>query len=104
MIIYGLLFIEDLDEATAAMTADAIIMYRTFGQGPQFFLEAIEGGLASDAVIMTEEWAEPPYGREDLRHSEEEVRKFLAMVADELRRRPWPPKPEARRSSTGLYG
>ncbi|CRZ17159.1 hypothetical protein [Mycolicibacterium neworleansense] len=98
MILYHLLFIAELDAANAEMTADAIIMYRTFGQGPQFFLDAIEGALASDAEIMTEGWAEPPHDREDLRHTEADMREFLAMVAGELRRRqPWPPKPERKR-------
>ncbi|AIY44288.2 hypothetical protein G155_00315 [Mycobacterium sp. VKM Ac-1817D] len=46
-------------------------------------------------MIMTEDWAEPPYGREELRHTESDMREFLAMVGDELRRRqPWPPKPK----------
>ncbi|WP_396902506.1 hypothetical protein [Mycolicibacterium sp.] len=95
MIIYHMQFIEDLGAMNAEMLADAFIMYRTFGQGPQFFLDTIEGALASDAVIMTEDWAEPPYGREELRHTESDMREFLAMVGDELRRRqPWPPKPE----------
>ena len=93
LILYGLQFTPKLGENEAAITADAIIEYRTFGQGPRFFLNAIQSALATDAVIMTEEWDDPPYGREDLRHSEEEVREFLAMVAQNLiRRRPWPSK------------
>ena len=98
MIIYNMLFTEDLGAANAELLADAFIMYRTFGQGPQFFLDAIEGALASDAVIMTEDWAEPPHGLEKLRHTESDMRGFLAMVGDELRRRqPWPPRPERSR-------
>lgn len=95
MLIYSIELISDLSAANAAITADAIIEYRSFGNGPEFFLTRITDALATDAVLMTPEWAEPPYGREDLRHSEEDVRQFLAMVAAELRRRqPWPPKPE----------
>ena len=95
MLIYSVELISDLDNTKASITADAIIEYRTFGNGPQFFLTAIADALATDAVIMTAEWAEPAYGREDLRHSEQEMRQFLAMIADHLRRRqPWPPKPE----------
>ncbi|MCV7288949.1 hypothetical protein H7J87_26830 [Mycolicibacterium wolinskyi] len=96
MILYGIQFTTKLDQVTAAVTADAIIGYNTFDDGPQFYLDAINAALASDAVIMTEEWAEPPYGREDLRHTEQEVRQFLAHVAEDLiRRQPWPPKPGA---------
>ena len=95
MILYGMLFKEDLDGANAAITADAIIEYRSFVQGPAFFLDAIQDALATDAPIMTEMWAEPPHGMEELRHSEEGMRRFLGLIADELRRRqPWPPKPE----------
>ncbi|OBI57909.1 hypothetical protein A5667_19010 [Mycolicibacterium fortuitum] len=98
MIIYHMQFIEDLGATNAEMLADAFIMYRTFGQGPQYFLDAIEGALASDAVIMTEDWAEPPHGLEKLRHPESDMRGFLAMVGDELRlREPWPPRPERSR-------
>lgn len=37
MIIYHMQFIEDLGATNAEMLADAFIMYRTFGQGPQYF-------------------------------------------------------------------
>ena len=70
-----------------------MIHYYTFGNGPQFFLDAIQAALASGAVLLTPDWAEPPYGREDLRHTEDQIRKFLAMIADNLiRRQPWPPR------------
>jgi hypothetical protein len=98
MILYGMLFKKDLDEANAAMTADAIIEYRSFGQGPKFFLDAIQGALASNTLIMTDEWAEPPHGMDELRHSEDDMRRFLALIAENLRRRqPWPPKPDTGR-------
>jgi hypothetical protein len=97
MMLYGIQFITDLDETKAAITADAIVEYRGFGQGPRFFLDAIQDALATDAVIQTAEWAEPPYGREDLNHSEEDVRRFLALVAEDLlRRQPWPPRIDPR--------
>ncbi|KHO25773.1 hypothetical protein [Mycolicibacterium setense] len=96
MILYGLENTKELDEANAALMADAMVEYRYFVDGPQFFLTAIQDALATRAVIMTDEWAEPPYGLEELRHSEGEVRNFLAMVAEQLKRRqPWPPKTAA---------
>lgn len=96
MILYGLLFKENLDDANAAMTADAIIEYRSFGQGPEFFFNAIEEALSSDTPIMTGVFAEPPHGLDELRHSEHDMRSFLASIAENLRRRqPWPPKPGA---------
>lgn len=58
-ILYGMLFKEDLHETNAAITADAVIEYRSFGQGPQVFLDAIQGALATDTLIMTEQCAEP---------------------------------------------
>lgn len=98
MILYSLLFTENLDATNAAFMAQAMVEYRYFTDGPQFFLDTIEDALASDAVIMTEDWAEPPHGLEKLRHTESEMRGFLAMVGDELRRRqPWPPRPERSR-------
>lgn len=94
MILYSIQLITDLDASNAEITADAIVEYRTFGDGPRPFLAAITDALATDTVIMTPEWAEPAYGREDLRHSEADVRRFLAMVAEELiKRQPWPPRP-----------
>lgn len=96
MILYGLLLKENLDETNAAITADAIIEYRSFGQGPRFFLDAIQEALSSNKPIMTGMFAEPPHGLDELRHSEDDMRSFLASVAENLRRRqPWPPKPEA---------
>lgn len=102
MLIYSVELINDLNDANASITADAIIEYRTFENGPEFFLTAITDALASDAVIMTPEWAEPAYGREDLRHTEQEMRQFLSMTAKHLKRRqPWPPKPVRVVDSTG---
>lgn len=95
MILYGIETTVDLDQTNATYMADAMVERRYFVDGPQFFLDAIDGALATEAVIMTSQWAEPPYGREDLRHSEQEVRQFLTMVAEELRQRqPWPPEPD----------
>lgn len=102
MLIYSVELVSDLNDANAAITADAIIEYRTFENGPQFFLTAIRDALADDAVIMTPEWAEPAYGREDLRHTEQEMREFLSTIAKHLQRRqPWPPKPARVVDSTG---
>lgn len=95
MILYGLLFKENLDETNSAMTADAIIEYRSFGQGPRFFLDAIQEALSSDTPIMAGIFAEPPHGLDELRHSEDDMRSFLASIAENLRKRqPWPPKSE----------
>lgn len=97
MILYSLLFQENLDESNAAITADAIIEYRSFGQGPRFFLDAIQEALSSDTAIMTGAFAEPPHGLDNLRHSEDDMRGFLASIAENLRsRQPWPPRPEAK--------
>jgi hypothetical protein len=95
MILYGIETTVDLDQTNASYMADAMVERRYFVDGPQFFLDAIDEALATEAVIMTPQWAEPPYGREDLRHSEHEVRQFLTMVAEKLRQRqPWPPGPD----------
>lgn len=53
MILYSIQLITDLDASNAEITADAIVEYRTFGDGPRPFLAAITDALATDTVIMT---------------------------------------------------
>ncbi len=97
-VLYALETTVHLDEANASIMADAMIERRYFVDGPQFFLDVIRDALSTDAVIITDEWAEPPYGREDLRRTERDIRRFLALVAQNLHeRQPWTPAADAER-------
>ena len=94
LILYSIQFTTELDNTKADAIADAIVEYRTFSDGPQVFLEALQAALDSETVILTPDWSEPAYGREDLRRTEGEIRQFLHAVVQRLiHRQPWPSMP-----------
>jgi hypothetical protein len=74
-ILYGIQFTSTLDSTMASQMAEAMVARRYFRDGPQLYLQAIRSSRTYAGPLNDE--IETP-------HSEDAIRSFLALVADQL--------------------
>jgi hypothetical protein len=80
-ILYGLIFVPELNEAAADTMARAMLQRRAWGNNPEEFAEAIPLALAHPGPIAD---GIPTH------HTEEQFRAYLAMLGEKLESlRPW---------------